>query len=138
MPFCPRCGQQVAGESSFCDHCGFNLRQQSASFPPPARAGRHGSTVRPGRDSISQGVPQAVIQPYPQKARTAKYSASDWGLALVILVGLFVAGFGVISGEDLTFLAGEIIALAGAYFYGKRSGRAQVSPDHSRNPPPRR
>jgi len=60
MKTCPNCHQQVAPDSIFCEHCGFDLRTAAATTPTKAhRSRRRNKAAKPGKKKskwLSRGV----------------------------------------------------------------------------------
>lgn len=82
MPFCPKCGNQLAEGAKFCTNCGNSLAAPATSAAPA-----------PQQNVNPQPVYTQPAQPvYPQYSQPAA-KKTNWTLAVIlILVGLLIVG----------------------------------------------
>lgn len=102
VPFCPRCGAQVAPEAAFCTSCGATLGEGALATPPPATA------APPALAPDAWGTPPPAEQPRP-------VGVTVLGVLYLVFSGLaaLVALAFLVGGSALAALIAQEADLAG-------------------------
>jgi uncharacterized membrane protein YeaQ/YmgE (transglycosylase-associated protein family) len=87
MPYCPKCGNKVEDNMTFCSRCGAPLKAETAAQPAPA---------------LQKSEKNEKGEKQEKQEKDEKHEKSGGGFIGFLIAGLVLAFIGVIAYYDVT------------------------------------